>query len=239
MNLTVETIEALRHQGLPSDAILDALQAALKARIEQQRAKDRERQQRSRAARRPRRAASSEAGHSDTRDPLSNKKEGSPHTPLKKKTNSPLPKPPSSASATAEAAEGTRLPDDWTPREDHVHQAEMACQRALDPEIAIEFVGLDHCESCIAMSVETFALQFVEEQTKRFRGWATTWRRTHPDWDARFSEWLRIEFSRLAKAKQPIRTICDAEFGPTVSTLDDFVWRLMHRVRHQERTRAL
>ncbi len=110
----------------------------------------------------------------------------------------------------------------------------MACHHALDPQLTLQFAHLDQYANCLTVAVEVFALQFVEEQVGRFRGWANTWRRTHVDWDARFSEWLRIEFNKLAKARKPIRTICDEEFGPVVRSLDDSVWHQMCRFRALE-----
>lgn len=187
MNLTVETIEALRAQGVPAEAILDAVQAALKARIEQQRKKDRERQQRSREARRARR---SKLCHGDTRDPFPAKKEGSPHTPLKKKTNPSLREPPSSApSDEGEQATGeAQLPDDWEPDDMHADLVIGWARRALNAELVYEA----QTEQVLDQFLLSFAVRFCEAQADEFRAWAMTWKRISPNWSLRFCEWLRV-----------------------------------------------
>lgn len=188
MNLTVETIAALRAQGLPAEAVLDAVQAALTARIERDRESARLRQQKSRAARRPRRVVSATC-HSDSRDPSPDKKKNPPD-PLKEKTNPILAKPPSSASAQT-------LPADWQPQDAHVDFVWVEFSKLLSLENQQDASrGYDTAEQ-----VFEFAQSFVKAQAMRMRGWATTWHRTHPDWHGRFAEWLRIEVQTLRRQR--------------------------------------
>lgn len=205
MNLTVETIAALRAQGLPAEAVLDAVQAALTARIERDRESARLRQQKSRAARRPRRASSGMC-HSDDRDPSPDKKKNPPD-PLKEKTNPIRSKPPSSASAQT-------LPADWQPHDCHVDSVWIEFSKLVSPENQRDASrGYD-----TAGQVYEFARSFVEAQATRMRGWARTWHRTHPDWHERFAEWLRIEVQTLRRQQAEPTILKTAKVGAQTAT---------------------
>ncbi|KQU49920.1 hypothetical protein ASG72_18050 [Bosea sp. Leaf344] len=127
------------------------------------------------------------------------------------------------------------MPDEWSPTQDHIHQVEMACDRLLDPEIRKEFQFDPDAHNTLPMSISIFASSFVEEQARRMLDWAITWRRTHRNWDGRFSEWLRIEIAKQSRGKRSLSTVMDDVFGPTTQTLDNSVWRQMNAIRRTER----
>lgn len=201
MNLTVETITALRAQGVPAEAVLDAIQTALTKRVEADRERARERQQRSRARRR----ASAPGCHSDIRAPSLPPlvPPGQKEKNQKKKPNPPIIPPEPSLSLSPgepELTTTTYMPSDWTFREEHIHAAQAGCE-AKGHRMMVEKVK-DNQPGFL----REFAEQYVAEQAIVFRRWAQGWRRGAVDWDDQFHEWLRVGFAKMGKHGCPSLT---------------------------------
>jgi ribosomal protein S25 len=121
-----------------------------------------------------------------------------------------------------------RLPKGWTFSEEHVQRIESEVRATK-----MSFLeGLVRKEEGYDAFVREFADLFASEQAAEMRRWATTKGRTSRNWNDRFLEWLRVEFSKAKAEKRSLRVNRE---GKTVSVRD---YHSMQALRRMEAARS-